>query len=195
MRRTPRKTPSAMGRAGASRPPRNARAPQVRPAPEPWSPPRARALTGRLGLSHHSSGAPGPPIRRVRGLAPPKVLPCLLGAGGTRRGMDCIPSDIDFLDRGAGGFFRGKPYLVFGASGTGKSILGLQFANAGLERGEAALYVCRERAQDLVDQAERLGFPLSQRILEERLSVLEYDADFRDIAARQGPEALFEELR
>jgi len=109
--------------------------------------------------------------------------------------MDCIPLDIDFLDRGAGGFFRGKPYLVFGASGTGKSILGLQFANAGLERGEAALYVCRERAQDLVDQAERLGFPLSQRILEERLSVLEYDADFRDIAARQGPEALFEELR
>ena len=109
--------------------------------------------------------------------------------------MDCIPSDIDFLDRGAGGFFRGKPYLVFGASGTGKSILGLQFANAGLERGEAALYVCRERAQDLIDQAERLGFPLSQRILEEKLSVLEYDADFRDIAARQGPEALFEELR
>jgi KaiC/GvpD/RAD55 family RecA-like ATPase/DNA-binding response OmpR family regulator len=109
--------------------------------------------------------------------------------------MDCIPSDIDFLDRGPGGLFRGKPYLVFGASGTGKSILGLQFANAGLERGEAALYVCRERAQDLVDQGERLGFPLSQRILEERLSVLEYDADFRDIAARQGPEALFDELR
>src|SRR5215472_1877163 len=109
--------------------------------------------------------------------------------------MDCIPSDIDFLDRGQGGLFRGRPYLAFGASGTGKSILGLQFANAGLERGEAALYVCRERAQDLVDQAERLGFPLSQRIREEKLSVLEYDADFRDIAARQGPEALFDELR
>ncbi|HBZ70010.1 MAG TPA: hypothetical protein DEP35_09860 [Deltaproteobacteria bacterium] len=109
--------------------------------------------------------------------------------------MDCIPSDIDFLDRRPGSLFRGKPYLVFGASGTGKSILGLQFANAGLERGEGALYVCRERAQDLVDQGERLGFPLSQRIREERLSVLQYDADFRDIAARQGPEALFDDLR
>jgi KaiC/GvpD/RAD55 family RecA-like ATPase/DNA-binding response OmpR family regulator len=109
--------------------------------------------------------------------------------------MDWIPSDIDFLDRGPGGLFRGKPYLVFGASGTGKSILGLQFANAGLERGEGVLYVCRERAQGLVDQAERLGLPLSQRIHEERLSVLEYDADFRDIAARQDAEALFDELR
>jgi KaiC/GvpD/RAD55 family RecA-like ATPase/DNA-binding response OmpR family regulator len=109
--------------------------------------------------------------------------------------MDCIPSDIDFLDRGPGGLFRGKPYLVFGASGTGKSILGLQYVNAGLEGGEAALYVCRERAQDLVDQGERLGFPLSQRIHEEKLSLLEYDTDFRDIAARHGPEALFDELR
>jgi len=109
--------------------------------------------------------------------------------------MDCIPSDIDFLDRGPGGFFRAKPYLAFGASGTGKSVFGLQFANAGLERGEGVLYVCRERAQDLVDKGERLGFPLSQRILEERLSVLEYDADFRDIAARRAPEALLDELR
>jgi len=109
--------------------------------------------------------------------------------------MDCIPSDIDFLDRGPGGFFRAKPYLAFGASGTGKSVFGLQFANAGLERGEGVLYICRERAQDLVDKGERLGFPLSQRILEERLSVLEYDADFRDIAARRAPEALLDELR
>ncbi|HYB12686.1 MAG TPA: ATPase domain-containing protein [Myxococcota bacterium] len=109
--------------------------------------------------------------------------------------MDRIPSDIDVLDRGPGGLFRGKPHLVFGASGTGKSVLGLQFVNAGLVRGEAGLYVCRERAQDLVDQGERLGFPLSQRIREERLSVLEYDADFRDIAARQGQDALLDELR
>jgi KaiC/GvpD/RAD55 family RecA-like ATPase/DNA-binding response OmpR family regulator len=109
--------------------------------------------------------------------------------------MDCIPSDIDFLDQGSGGFFRAKPYLAFGASGTGKSVFGLQFANAGLERGEGVLYVCRERAQDLVDKGERLGFPLSQRILEERLSVLEYDADFRDIATRRAPEALLDELR
>lgn len=108
--------------------------------------------------------------------------------------MDCISTGIDFLDRATGGFHRKKPYFVFGASGTGKSILGLQYVTAGLERGESALYVCRERPEDLVQQAERLGFPLSAHVEAERLVLLEYDADFQDIVTRQGPEAVLDEL-
>ena len=50
--------------------------------------------------------------------------------------MDGIPTGVDFIDSGADGFYRSKPYLVFGASGTGKSIMGLQYVTAGLERGD-----------------------------------------------------------
>jgi KaiC/GvpD/RAD55 family RecA-like ATPase/DNA-binding response OmpR family regulator len=109
--------------------------------------------------------------------------------------MEGIPTGVEFLDSGAEGFYRTKPYLVFGASGTGKSIFGLQFVHAGLERGEGALYVCREKAEDLIQQGERLGLGLVAHAENERLVVLEYDADFREIVTRQGPEAVLEELR
>ena len=78
--------------------------------------------------------------------------------------MDCIPSGVDFLDQATGGFHRKKPYFVLGASGTGKSILGLQYVTAGLSRGEGALYVCRERAEDLIEggaQLVELVFPIA----------------------------------
>lgn len=108
--------------------------------------------------------------------------------------MEGIRTGIGFFDSRAGGFHPGKPYLAFGASGTGKSILGLQFATAGLERGEAALYVCREKAEDLVQQGERLGLSLEAPLDDERLVLLEYDHDFEEIVARAGPEEVLEEL-
>jgi len=108
--------------------------------------------------------------------------------------MDGIPTGVDFIDSGADGFYRSKPYLVFGASGTGKSIMGLQYVTAGLERGEGALYVCRERAKDLIQQAERLGFPLTRYADDETLVLLEYDDGFRDVVTRNGPEVVLEEL-
>lgn len=109
--------------------------------------------------------------------------------------MEGIPTGIDFLDAGADGFYRGKPYLVFGGSGTGKSIFGLQVAHAGLVRGESALYVCREKADDLIQQGERLGFPLSEFVDNDQLILLEYDDGFRDIVTRSGPEAVLVELQ
>ncbi len=108
--------------------------------------------------------------------------------------MEGIPTGIDFLDAGADGFYRGKPYLVFGGSGTGKSIFGLQVAHAGLVRGESALYVCREKADDLIQQGERLGFALSDFVDNGQLVLLEYDEGFHDIVTRSGPEAILVEL-
>lgn len=108
--------------------------------------------------------------------------------------MDGIPTGVDFIDSGADGFFQSKPYLVFGASGTGKSIMGLQYVTAGLEHGEGALYVCRERAKDLIQQGERLGFPLTRYADDEALILLEYDDGFRDVVTRNGPEVVLEEL-
>lgn len=109
--------------------------------------------------------------------------------------MEGIPTGIDFFDAGADGFYRTKPYLVFGGSGTGKSIFGLQYAAAGLALGESALYVCREKADDLILQGERLGFPLSQYVDNNQLVLLEYDEGFREIVTRSGPEAVLAELQ
>ncbi|MCP5058949.1 MAG: response regulator [bacterium] len=109
--------------------------------------------------------------------------------------MEGIPTGIDFLDAGADGFFRAKPYMAFGGSGSGKSIFGLQYAHAGLVAGENALYVCREKADDLIQQGERIGFPLGQYVDNDQLVLLEYDEGFREIVARSGPEAVLIELQ
>lgn len=109
--------------------------------------------------------------------------------------MEGIPTGIDFLDAGADGFFRAKPYLAFGGSGSGKSIFGMQYAHAGLVAGESALYVCREKADDLIQQGERLGFPLGKYVDNDQLVLLEYDEGFREIVARSGPEAVLIELQ
>ena len=84
--------------------------------------------------------------------------------------MEAIPTGVDLFDAGAAPFYRRKPYLAFGASGTGKSTLGLQFAMAGLERGEKVLYVCREKAQDLIQRAEGLGLSLVEHLDDDRLT-------------------------
>ena len=108
--------------------------------------------------------------------------------------MEAIPTGVDLFDAGPARFYRNKPYLAFGASGTGKSILGLQFACAGLERGEKVLYVCREKAEELLRRGEALGFPLGEHLDDDRLVLLEYDDEFNEIVRRQGAEAVFEEL-
>ena len=51
-------------------------------------------------------------------------------------------SGIDGLDTVLGGGFpRGHVYLVEGETGTGKTTFGLQFALAGVARGERVLYI------------------------------------------------------
>jgi DNA-binding response OmpR family regulator/KaiC/GvpD/RAD55 family RecA-like ATPase len=108
--------------------------------------------------------------------------------------MEAMLTGVDLFDAGAGSFYRGRPYLAFGASGTGKSTLGLQFAAAGLERGEKVLYVCGEKAQGLIQRGESLGFSLGEHLDDDRLVLLEYDEDFQENVKRQGAGEVLEEL-
>jgi len=56
-----------------------------------------------------------------------------------------IKTGIGTLDRMlGGGFYNGAACMVKGAPGTGKTTLGLQFLAAGIENGEAGLYVTFE---------------------------------------------------
>src|SRR5256885_9013733 len=43
-----------------------------------------------------------------------------------------------------GGFVPGRPYIVSGPPGAGKTILAMQFLREGLEGGERCLFVCLE---------------------------------------------------
>src|SRR5688572_11808195 len=58
--------------------------------------------------------------------------------GGVRSAAsgDRMISGIDLIDYGAGGLMPNHVYLVKGAGGVGKSILGLQFLTRGLEHQE-----------------------------------------------------------
>lgn len=58
-----------------------------------------------------------------------------------------------------GGFVPGRAYLVSGGAGTGKTTLGMQFLAAG--DGPSLLVTLTESAQDIRDDADRIGLDLS----------------------------------
>ncbi|MGH9530650.1 MAG: ATPase domain-containing protein, partial [Terriglobales bacterium] len=74
---------------------------------------------------------------------------------------DRIPSGCAGLDEVLGGGFpKGHFYLLEGASGAGKTTLGLQFAVEGVKNGERVLYVTlTESRRDLINVARSHGFP------------------------------------
>jgi circadian clock protein KaiC len=79
--------------------------------------------------------------------------------GGARVGFD--QQDLDGLL--GGGFQKGSSALVLGPSGTGKTLLGLSFLAAGLQRGERALYAgFYESPPRLIAAAERVGLRLGE---------------------------------
>ncbi|NCO66673.1 MAG: hypothetical protein COW32_03570 [Candidatus Aquicultor secundus] len=73
-----------------------------------------------------------------------------------------IKTGIGTLDRMlGGGFYNGAACMVKGAPGTGKTTLGLQFLAAGIENGEAGLYVTFEEfSGSLYRDARSIGIDL-----------------------------------
>jgi KaiC/GvpD/RAD55 family RecA-like ATPase len=68
-------------------------------------------------------------------------------------GMRKISSGIPGLDKMLnGGFIEGRPYLVIGGPGAGKSIFTMQFLMVSINRGENALYVTLEEPFDEIRQ-------------------------------------------
>ena len=57
-----------------------------------------------------------------------------------------------------GGIPKGSVVLVSGAPGTGKTILGMQFLEAGIQKGEKCAYVTiEEPPEKIMNQAEQFG--------------------------------------
>ncbi len=75
-----------------------------------------------------------------------------------------VPTGIPGLDRMlGGGLVSGRPYLVTGGTGSGKSLLGLQFLLEGLRRGEQVLLVAvDEPPNEILENVRSFGWDLSQ---------------------------------
>lgn len=105
-----------------------------------------------------------------------------------------IRTGIALLDDHIGGFSRGKPYLVFGDAGTGKSLLGVQYLLHGLETGEAGVCLTLERPGDLIAQALSLGLELGPAVERGDIIFLEYDQDVTGRILRYGWKPFLDQL-
>ena len=74
-----------------------------------------------------------------------------------------VPTGIPGLDRMLGGGLRpGRPYLVTGGTGSGKTLLGLKFLLEGIRRGEEVLLVAvDEPPSEIVENVHSMGWDLS----------------------------------
>jgi circadian clock protein KaiC len=72
-----------------------------------------------------------------------------------------------------GGLPRGSSTVIQGGTGTGKTILGLNFLMAGVEQGErGVLFTLEESPNQLREIARALGWPLAELEAEGRLAVI-----------------------
>lgn len=81
-----------------------------------------------------------------------------------------------------GGLQERKSYLVCGEPGTGKTIFGLQFLRAGLEAGEAGVYVSiDEKPAHVIEDALALGWDLAPHLDRQRLVILDASPYFTSL--------------
>lgn len=95
-------------------------------------------------------------------------------SGDTAFALEKVPSGIQGLDEiTAGGLPKGRPTLVVGKAGSGKTLFAMQFLVSGaVQYGEPGVFVSfEETAEDLVKNVHSLGFDLPRLIAEEKLAV------------------------
>ena len=106
-----------------------------------------------------------------------------------------MKSGLAPLDRQIGGFVPGRPYLVSGNPGTGKSCACLEFIDAGVQAGERGLIVTHDDPSDLLDSAEFLGMDLGESLMSDRVRIVTFQLDFvRRFMRAATPMQAFEEL-
>src|SRR5499433_4442320 len=81
------------------------------------------------------------------------------------------PTGIKGLDEiTSGGLPKGRPTLVCGSAGCGKTLLGMEFLVRGAQLGEPGVCMTfEERVDDLIANVASLGFDLPQLIVEKKL--------------------------
>src|SRR3954463_16148176 len=104
---------------------------------------------------------------------------------GTRRQLPKTPTGITGLDEiTGGGIPRGRPTLVCGSAGCGKSLLGMEFLLRGaLQFNEPGVYISfEETGAELIENVRSLGFDVQKLIDEDRLAIDYIHVEPREIA-------------
>src|SRR3954447_23570834 len=94
--------------------------------------------------------------------------------GPNRRALGKCPSGIDGLDEiTGGGFPAGRPTLICGGPGCGKTLLSMEFLIRGaIDHGEPGVFVAFEETEtELAQNVRSLGFDLDALIADKKLVV------------------------
>jgi circadian clock protein KaiC len=95
-------------------------------------------------------------------------------AEGLHAGLVKVRSGIKGLDEITdGGLPQGRPILICGAAGSGKTLMAMEFIVRGaVEEGEPGVFMAfEESAEDLTDNVRSLGFDLDELIRNDRLAI------------------------
>ncbi len=82
------------------------------------------------------------------------------------------PTGVDFFDEEYGGAYAGRSMLATGRSGTGKSVLSLQFLAQGLKLNERCLLLSVRPAEDVILYAATYGINLEEAVAANDFSFL-----------------------
>jgi circadian clock protein KaiC len=117
--------------------------------------------------SHGSRGVTKPRAPRLRAIEGPLATSQLRGVQKVASGTAGLDEILD------GGFPRGRPILVCGGAGCGKTLLGMQFLVRGaLDHGEPGVFIAfEEKPEDLAANVASLGFDLQDLEQRKLLSV------------------------
>src|ERR1043166_6124008 len=124
----------------------------------------------------------------VRRRKPESPKPAGNGSQPARRALAKAPTGIPGLDEITnGGLPRGRPTLVWGGAGWGKTLLAMEFLVRGaLDFDEPGVFMSfEETTDDLVENAQSLGFDL-QRLAARRRLLLDYVQLERDKLTESG---------
>ncbi len=101
-------------------------------------------------------------IRTRTGRRPPSIA-----------GLPKAPSGIRGLDEiTGGGLPRGRPTLVCGGAGAGKTLFSVEFLVRGIEMGEPGVFMAfEETAEELARNVASLGFDLERLAARKKLVV------------------------
>ena len=102
---------------------------------------------------------------------------------------------IDFFDAHYGGVYRGRPVLLSGRKGLGKTTIAMQFLCKGLQQDETCLMLNTLPNYNLDIYADMLGFSLANHVNDGRLILLE-SSNFSGVCGtKMLPPECFEQLR
>ncbi len=104
------------------------------------------------------------------------------------------PTGVALLDDVLGGLTPGFPLVLVGPTGSGRTVLCLQLAEAACRRGEAVAVLTGEPAPLLLRQAGSMGLDLVSAIREGRLALLELDSRVASTVRVHGGAALVDDV-